>query len=70
MSDLSISRCYIFIAFFFFTYPFISVLNNFTLSDFFIVLALIGVVSTLIGSNILFTYFIRENEFIILAGNM
>lgn len=65
MFALSLTRYYIYIAFFLLSFPFIAIFNNFTLSDFFLTLALISVIIRLIGSNYLFENIFQENEFII-----
>jgi len=65
MFVLSLTRYFIYIAFFLLSFPFIAIFSNFTLSDFFLILALISVIIRLIGSNYIFEYFFQKNEFIL-----
>ena len=65
MFVLSLTRHFIYIAFFLLSFPFIAIFSNFTLSDFFLILALISVIIRLIGSNYIFEYFFQKNEFIL-----
>ena len=65
MSRLALTRYCIYIAFFLLSFPFISIINNFTLSDLFLSLALISVNIKLIGSNYLFENICQKNEFIL-----
>ena len=59
------SRYILFIAFFFLYFPFITIYNNFTLSDFFIVITCITLTIRLIGDSLLPKFFIYSNHFII-----
>lgn len=65
MFVLSLTRYFIYIAFFLLSFPFIAIFSNFTLSDFFLILALISVIIRLIGSNYIFEFFFQKNEFIL-----
>ena len=65
MFALSLTRYFIYLAFFLLSFPFIAIFNNFTLSDFFLILALITATIRLIGSNYLFENIFQKNEFII-----
>ena len=65
MFVLSLTRHFIYIAFFLLSFPFIAIFSNFTLSDFFLILALISVIIRLIGSNYIFKFFFQKNEFIL-----
>ena len=65
MFVLSLTRYFIYIAFFLLSFPFIAIFSNFTLSDFFLILALISVIIRLIGSNYIFKIFFQKNEFIL-----
>ena len=65
MFVLSLTRHFIYIAFFLLSFPFIAIFSNFTLSDFFLILALISVIIRLIGSNYIFELFFQKNEFIL-----
>ena len=65
MFVLSLTRYFIYIAFFLLSFPFIAIFSNFTLSDFFLILALISVIIRLIGSNYIFEIFFQKNEFIL-----
>ena len=65
MFALSLTRYFIYLAFFLLSFPFIAIFNNFTLSDFFLTLALITATMRLIGSNYLFENIFQKNEFII-----
>lgn len=65
MFALSLTRYLIYIAFLVLSFPFIAIFNNFTLSDFFLTLALITASIRLIGSNYLFENIFQKNEFII-----
>ena len=65
MFVLSLTRYFIYIAFFLLSFPFIAIFSNFTLSDFFLILALISVIIRLIGSNYIFKNFFQKNEFIL-----
>ena len=65
MFALSLTRYFIYLAFFLLSFPFIAIFNNFTLSDFFLTLALITATIRLIGSNYLFENIFQKNEFII-----
>ena len=65
MFVLSLTRYFIYIAFFLLSFPFIVIFSNFTLSDFFLILALISVIIRLIGSNYIFELFFQKNEFIL-----
>ena len=59
------SRYILFIAFFFLYFPFITIYNNFTLSDLFIVITCITLTIRLIGDSLLPKFFIYSNHFII-----
>ena len=65
MFALSLTRYFIYLAFFLLSFPFIAIFNNFTLSDIFLTLALITATIRLIGSNYLFENIFQKNEFII-----
>lgn len=65
MFALSLTRYFIYLAFFLLSFPFIAIFNNFTLSDIFLTLALITGTIRLIGSNYLFENIFQKNEFII-----
>ena len=65
MFVLSLTRYFIYIAFFLLSFPFIAIFSNLTLSDFFLILALISVIIRLIGSNYIFEIFFQKNEFIL-----
>ena len=65
MFALSLTRFFIYLAFFLLSFPFIAIFNNFTLSDIFLILALITATIRLIGSNYLFENIFQKNEFII-----
>jgi len=65
MPGLHFSRYSLFIAFFLLYFPFITIYNNFTLSDFFIVITCITLTIRLIGDSLLPKFFIYSNHFII-----
>ena len=62
---LNFSRYILFIALFLLYFPFITIYNNFTLSDLFIVITCITLTIRLIGDSLLPKFFIYSNHFII-----
>ena len=65
MPGLHLSRYSLFIAFFLLYFPFVTIYNNFTLSDLIIVITCITLTIRLIGDSLLTKYFIYSNHFII-----
>ena len=63
--EFHFSRYILFIAFLFLYFPFITIYNNFTLSDLFIVITCITLTIRLIGDSLLPKFFIYSNHFII-----
>ena len=65
MPGLHFSRYSLFIAFFLLYFPFVTIYNNFTLSDLIIVITCITLTIRLIGDSLLPKFFIYSNHFII-----